>query len=563
MRVLLPLFQNNGKGDASGETREENGHDTAGLTRVTEPTEQNSNQSLLETKAPVKQEDDRKLKAFVFNTSSTATAPSTILGDHRKRPFQTETCTASPKRSRFVSTAFAKKPPPSQLKSIETKMTAPRFFEAEQEEQHQREEEVLENEPPVAMVAAAPRNFAIRPVQDDGENDPALASTVTSAATTAEGVPHFLHDHTYAQALKKRGLEIVEQAGDGNCLFRAVSLQVYGDPSMHSEVRTRCMDFMAVNEEHFSEFVTGEAYADYIARKRLDGVHGNNPEIQAISELYNRPVEVYTPERGASPLNIFHEEYGTADIPIRLSYHDGNHYNAVIDPIRPTAGLGLGLPGLQPGLADKQQVATAVMESDQEMDLEKAIKESEQELSQAYDDELQRALKESTESVAYMYKQKALAFSDLDATSLEMEQTALESSLQSYIQTEMSRKKRASPEDQSSRAQQQQRNSSPVLPAYAAAPAAAAAAASTPSPPLHPPTVGAAAAGSSPPAASSASVAGYNNHGEDSNPDEYPAVVQELVMNGFELSKVVRAYELIGDNFDNLLSFLCSNGDLM
>lgn len=38
--------------------------------------------------------------------------------------------------------------------------------------------------------------------------------------------------------------------------------------------------------------------------------------------------------------------------------------------------------------------------------------------------------------------------------------------------------------------------------------------------------------------------------------DEYPQTVQELVMNGFELSKVVHAYELVGDNFDDLLSFL-------
>jgi hypothetical protein len=44
--------------------------------------------------------------------------------------------------------------------------------------------------------------------------------------------------------LKKRGLEIREQQGDGNCLFRAVSLQVYGDASMHSDVRKQCMDFM-------------------------------------------------------------------------------------------------------------------------------------------------------------------------------------------------------------------------------------------------------------------------------------------------------------------------------
>jgi hypothetical protein len=202
-------------------------------------------------------------------------------------------------------------------------------------------------------------------------------------------------EHTFRAALKKRGLEIVEQEGDGNCLFRAVSLQVYGDANMHMEVRERCMDFMMRDKEHFGTFVIGESFEAYIARKRLPGVHGNNPEIQAIAELFNRPIEVFTPENVDQPLNIFHAEYKTSDVPIRLSYHDGNHYNAVIDPLVPTAGLGLGLPGLQPGLADKMQVAKAVAESDQladEMELERALKESE-------DDELNRALKESAYSI--------------------------------------------------------------------------------------------------------------------------------------------------------------------
>ena len=43
--------------------------------------------------------------------------------------------------------------------------------------------------------------------------------------------------------------------------------------------------------------------------------------------------------------------------------------------------------------------------------------------------------------------------------------------------------------------------------------------------------------------------------------DEYPSTVQELVMNGFELSKVIRAYELIGDNFDDLLLFLMNTNN--
>ena len=155
------------------------------------------------------------------------------------------------------------------------------------------------------------------------------------------------------------------------------------------------------DQEHFSQFVTGEPFLQYVARTRQDGVHGNNPEIQASSELFNRPIEVFTPENGSSPLNIFHAEYKNGDVPIRLSYHDGNHYNAVIDPLMPTAGLGLGLPGLKPGLADKMQMAKAVAESDaaaDQMELQQVMKTSE-------DDEIQRAIKESKLSAEHVSRE--------------------------------------------------------------------------------------------------------------------------------------------------------------
>jgi hypothetical protein len=64
----------------------------------------------------------------------------------------------------------------------------------------------------------------------------------------------------------------------------------------------------------------------------------------------------------------------------------------------PTAGLGLGLPGLKPGLADKMQMAKAVAESDaaaDQMELQKVMKTSE-------DDEIQRAIKESKLSAEYV-----------------------------------------------------------------------------------------------------------------------------------------------------------------
>ena len=92
-------------------------------------------------------------------------------------------------------------------------------------------------------------------------------------------------------------------------------------------------------------------------RKRQDGVYGNNLEIQAMGEIFNRPIEIYSyepdPNTGGfqlQTLNIIHQQYETENAPVRLSYHHGNHYNSVVDPNNPTYGVGLGLPGLQPGV---------------------------------------------------------------------------------------------------------------------------------------------------------------------------------------------------------------------
>lgn len=52
----------------------------------------------------------------------------------------------------------------------------------------------------------------------------------------------------YRRALGSRGLRVVPVEGDGNCLFRSVSHQVYGDDSHHRLVRARCMDYMEVSE---------------------------------------------------------------------------------------------------------------------------------------------------------------------------------------------------------------------------------------------------------------------------------------------------------------------------
>merc|ERR1719427_1675580 len=54
----------------------------------------------------------------------------------------------------------------------------------------------------------------------------------------------------------------------------------------------------------------------------------------------------------------------TDNEPIRISYHRNVHYNSVVHPYKATIGVGLGLPALCPGSADRNlmQDATRVSE---------------------------------------------------------------------------------------------------------------------------------------------------------------------------------------------------------
>ncbi|WAR26835.1 OTUD5-like protein [Mya arenaria] len=138
---------------------------------------------------------------------------------------------------------------------------------------------------------------------------------------------------------EKRGFSIRKMGEDGACLFRAV-----------------------------------EDFNTYLNRKRMENCHGNHLEIQAMCEIYNRPIEVY--QYSIDPINTFHGSYKTDNEPVRISYHRNVHYNAVIDPYKQTVGVGLGLPlsNFQPGLSEPTLVRDATRQSE-ELHLEQAMLE--------------------------------------------------------------------------------------------------------------------------------------------------------------------------------------------
>lgn len=55
--------------------------------------------------------------------------------------------------------------------------------------------------------------------------------------------------------LASRGLMISNVAGDGNCMFRALSDQIYGNPNQHAQIRESVCSYLAQNEARYKLFV--------------------------------------------------------------------------------------------------------------------------------------------------------------------------------------------------------------------------------------------------------------------------------------------------------------------
>ena len=145
------------------------------------------------------------------------------------------------------------------------------------------------------------------------------------------------------------------------------------------------------------QFIANEDFEDYVARKRSDACFGNHPELQAFAELYCRKIEVYdSAQPQAAPQDyMWHMPEGGAvgegggaagevgggggpsappARPLRLSYHNGNHYNSIEDLDHSNFLDALGVPGQsgRAGGVEKENVDSAMARSEQEL-LEKEM----------------------------------------------------------------------------------------------------------------------------------------------------------------------------------------------
>ena len=187
---------------------------------------------------------------------------------------------------------------------------------------------------------------------------------------------------------ERKGYRINPIERDGNCLFRAVSDQVYCDHNLHANIRNLCADFMQEEEKHFSNFILGSMdYTKYISDLRKDGAWGGNYEIIALSKIFNREIEVYEHSEEPKKFNLSNNQTNNVP-PIRLFFRN-KHYSSIRSD-----GVGdlFDFEGLEPAEIEQQYPSTSEIRKSKEY--QKRIQSQKENLSKL-DPNVRQAIEES------------------------------------------------------------------------------------------------------------------------------------------------------------------------
>ncbi|KAF7308362.1 OTU domain-containing protein [Mycena chlorophos] len=199
-----------------------------------------------------------------------------------------------------------------------------------------------------------------------GKNAKKVQTTLRSTRTrSSKG--RLLTDPAHSTALltdqlRSLGLYAANTLGDGNCLFRALSDQLFGTASRHSQLRKDVCDWIARHKSRYEPFVEDDRGIEtHLRCMRQNATYGGHMELSAFAHLTRRNVKVIQPGlvyviewaggsggpsspttlASSSSANEF--ELGS-DLPmtegtIYVAYHDWEHFSSVRNLRGPHTGL--------------------------------------------------------------------------------------------------------------------------------------------------------------------------------------------------------------------------------
>ena len=111
---------------------------------------------------------------------------------------------------------------------------------------------------------------------------------------------------------------------DGNCLFNAISLHMYGFETYHQQIREEAVQYVVEHWKELKEHLVEsnparqvQTQSQYCTRMKKLGTYGTSIEILAIAETQKLNIYVHT-----SNINVKGEEFTSTERPSRISKRD-------------------------------------------------------------------------------------------------------------------------------------------------------------------------------------------------------------------------------------------------
>ncbi len=133
--------------------------------------------------------------------------------------------------------------------------------------------------------------------------------------------------------LQRRHLKLVNVQGDGNCLFRAVSVNICGHENQHGKLRCAiashmptCKPLRDLSGSDTNSLMKCQQRANAM---KQDKVWAGEDVVLAAADYLQRDIHVFIAAEQASPL--VYSTGVTALPPVCIAFTEPGHYQAVVD----------------------------------------------------------------------------------------------------------------------------------------------------------------------------------------------------------------------------------------
>ena len=122
-------------------------------------------------------------------------------------------------------------------------------------------------------------------------------------------------------------LQSIDVGGAGDCFFRSVSHQLYGNSNHHMHIRTAGVQFMRDNPERFIETNAENSWLRYLNNMCIQGTWADALIIQAVADALNVTMQIVESNQGFAPLTtVYPVQERNSYSTITIGHIDECHY---------------------------------------------------------------------------------------------------------------------------------------------------------------------------------------------------------------------------------------------